>query len=122
MLMAQERRSHPRKKEKHKLRLFVQQVPHGVELRGKPSLTVWTNDVSYGGLQFTSRRVFPVGTVIKLDVECTRPHETFRHVGQVVWVRGEKDGTHHTLGVYFTETPIRVLNAWSRHLTAAATM
>ena len=119
--MAKERRAHPRNAEKHKLHLTLKDTPSR-ERGGVKTLTVWTNDVSYGGLQFSSRRQIPVGTVVKLDVECSRPHETFRHVGQVMWVSKEDDGVHYTIGVYFTETSVPVLTAWGNHLTVAATM
>jgi len=117
----EERRAHPRSSEKHKLRLKIDHVPAEMRPNTRP-FTVWTNDVSYGGLQFTCRRWLPVGTVLKLEVECSRPHEVFRHVGRVVWLRKEADEEHYTIGVYFTETPVRVLNAWGKHLTASTTM
>ncbi len=101
---AVEQREFPRIEERNRVTVTVLSAPEAPEIESK-SFYCWTHDLSVGGLKFCVHSHVPMGAILKLEVVFTDPHETFRHIGQVMWEQEfEEEGILSSwLGVKFTE-------------------
>lgn len=75
----------------------------------------WSQDVSFGGLRLTMRKVPPLNAMVDLDIACTRPIESYRLRGQVGWHCREGAQTY-VVGIFVREPSKERLVAWRRML------
>jgi len=61
----------------------------------------FTHDLSVSGARISSLVDYPVGSVIRIDIDLTRTHQSLRVDGEVVWSRKSKDGKRFEIGVEF---------------------
>jgi len=64
-------------------------------------INAFTHDLSVSGARISSRVDYPVGSVIRIDIDLTRTHQSLRVDGEVVWSRKSKDGKRFEIGVEF---------------------
>ena len=75
----------------------------------------WTQDVSVGGIRFSSRKPLALNAIVELDLACTHPVESVRLRGQVGWLCQEKDHGY-SIGVFIRESAKDRLVNWRRLL------
>ena len=110
-----ERRAYQRLTEKHKVRLVVVSAPDEPSLRNK-EYSGWTQDIGMGGLQLFARRSLPVGTVLDVRIELSRPHEVFERSGRVIWSQQPTGKGRVIIGVSFTDKSRETVIVWRRML------
>jgi len=100
-----DKRQSCRLEERNRVTVTVLSAPEAPEIERK-SFYCWTHDLSVGGLKFCVHSHVPMGAILKLEVNFSDPHETFRHIGHVMWEQEyEEEGILSSwLGVKFTET------------------
>lgn len=82
-----------------------------------------TNDISEGGLSFSTHTHVPVGAVMEITLFLTDPEMRFRHRGRVKWSKDVQEDIilRYTHGVQFTETKRGQDAAWAHVLRDRAT-
>lgn len=75
-----------------------------------------SEDLSVGGIQFSSLRQIDVNADLTLQVSFTRPTRSFTRKGRVVWIRKEEKS--YRMGVFFTNSDPRSLLEWRSALAA----
>ncbi|MDA0577244.1 MAG: PilZ domain-containing protein [Verrucomicrobia bacterium] len=113
-LAQQDRRAKTRLSLKARVRARKVDPESGLAL-DPPVCAGWTLDVSVGGVRFGSRKVLPLNSFVELDIDCTRPMESFKLRGQVGWLSREGDGGQ-SIGLFISETSRERLTAWRRML------
>jgi len=61
----------------------------------------FTHDLSVSGARISSLVDYPVGSVIRIDIDLRRTHQSLRVDGEVVWTRKSKNGKRFEIGVEF---------------------
>jgi PilZ domain len=61
----------------------------------------FTHDLSVSGARISSRVDYPVGSVIRIDIDLRRTRQSLRVDGEVVWTRKSKNGKRFEIGVEF---------------------
>ena len=110
-----ERRAHPRLAEKHKVTATVASCPEETAIEGR-QFTGQTRNLSTGGFQFVARRSFPVGTIMDIRLECSRPYEVVQRQARVVWCQETASANRPLVGVYFSDKSKEKAIAWRRML------
>jgi len=64
-------------------------------------INAFTHDISVSGARISSRVDYPVGCVIRIDIDLRRTRQTLRLDGEVVWTRKSENGHRFDLGVEF---------------------
>ena len=64
-------------------------------------INAYTHDISVSGARIRSRVDFPVGSVIRIDIDLRRTHQYLKVDGEVVWTRKSESGQRFDLGVEF---------------------
>lgn len=77
-----------------------------------------SEDVSVGGIQFSTSREIDANDELTLQISFTRPNRTFLHKGRVVWVRHEEEKKSYRIGVFFTSDDPRTLIEWRKTVLA----
>ena len=69
---------------------------------GAPAdFSAYTRDLSLGGAQLHSKERFEVGTVLRLQIELTRPKEILNVNGRVKWVKPNEAEGVYEMGIEF---------------------
>jgi len=77
-------------------------VPIRYQLRGKPDFdNVISNDISYGGLRFTSDRFIPTSTLVMLEINVL--NRVLRPIGKIAWSTPVAHTDRNQTGVEFME-------------------
>lgn len=72
------------------------------QVRGKPDFdNVLGNDISYGGLRFTSEKFIPTSTLVMLEINVL--NRVLRPVGKVAWSTPLAHSDRKQTGVEFME-------------------
>lgn len=72
------------------------------QLRGKPDFeNALSNDISCGGLRFTSERFIPNSTAVMLEINVL--NRVLRPIGRVVWSTPLPHSNRNQLGIEFVE-------------------
>lgn len=80
--------------------VFNSQVRY--QLRGKPNFdNAISNDISCGGLRFTSNRFIPTATAVMLEINVL--NRVLRPIGKVAWSRPVSHSQRNQTGVEFIE-------------------
>ena len=61
----------------------------------------FTHDISVSGARISSRVDYPVGSVIRIDIDLRRTQQSLKVDGEVVWTRKSESGNQFDLGVEF---------------------
>ena len=73
-----------------------------------------SEDLSVGGIQFSSTQAVEMNDTLTLQISFTRPNHTFQHKGRVVWVRSEEGRKSFRIGVFFTHDNPQHLIEWRK--------
>ena len=107
------RRQCPRLKEKHKVALTV--MPgEDPPIRRKKKLTCWTVDLSTGGVRLLSRKRLPIGSGVRVHIECSHPMEEYELSGRVMWTGNASERERFLLGVNLVPTVREKMLSWCR--------
>ena len=72
------------------------------QLRGKPDFdNVLSNDISCGGLRFTSERFIPTSTLLMLEINVL--NRVLRPIGKIAWSTPVAHSDRNQTGVEFME-------------------
>jgi len=113
------RRAHPRYRRKQKVKLKVLAAgPTGKRRFTGRVFYCSSEDVSVGGIKFTSRSEIPVNTAFELSIEFPVLNKSFVHSGTVAWSRKDDTKAVHHVGVFFADRDPRTLNAWRKFVRA----
>ena len=77
-----------------------------------------SEDVSVGGVKFSSRAEIPVNTEFELRIELPGLNKSFIHSGTVAWSRKDDTKAVYHVGVFFTDSDPRTLTAWRKLVQA----
>ena len=118
-----ERRASVRVPERDRVSVRFVTTPDDPQLEGAKFFCT-TNDVSKGGLSFSTHTHVPVGSVMEITLFLTDPEMRFRHCGRVKWSTDVQEGIilRYTHGVQFTETKRGQDAAWSHMLEQKAAL
>jgi len=108
--MHDEKRQHPRSKQKNRAYVSILSSPEKPSLENR-NFSCSTEDVSTGGVQLTLPEAVPVGGTLELRLVMRNPVKTFWHIGRVAWVRRSSPKVYN-VGVQFTRTPEATLLIW----------
>jgi Tfp pilus assembly protein PilZ len=75
-----------------------------------------TCDLSLGGARIQSPQPFELGTVLRLNIELVRSHETVNLKGQVKWVKHDEAANVFELGVEFDHDTAQTITALMKNL------
>lgn len=64
-------------------------------------INAFTRDISVSGARISSRVDYPVGCIIRIDIDLRRTHQSLRVDGEVIWTRKSKNGSRFEIGVEF---------------------
>jgi Tfp pilus assembly protein PilZ len=109
----EEKRAHQRLESEEFVLVTVESSSSNPELEGK-SFKCLMKDLSAGGLQITTFVEPPIGTVVHLYIAFQHPVRAFRHIGRVVWIKGNMEDETYDVGVEFTDTPRETFEDWTR--------
>lgn len=65
------------------------------------AINAYTHDLSVSGARIRSRVDYPVGCIIRIDIDLRRTSQSLRLDGEVVWTRKSESGHRFDLGVEF---------------------
>jgi len=77
-----------------------------------------SEDLSVGGVQFSSNRQIEVNAGLTLQISFTRPNHSFLHKGRVVWIRKEEGKKSYRIGLFFTHDNPQNLIEWRKAIAA----
>ena len=64
-------------------------------------INAFTHDISVSGARISSRVDYPVGCIIRIDIDLRRTRQSLRVDGEVIWSRKSENGKRFDLGVEF---------------------
>ncbi|MCX6568846.1 MAG: PilZ domain-containing protein [Candidatus Aminicenantes bacterium] len=76
----------------------------------------FTCDLSLGGAKIHSPKPFELGTVLRLNIELVRSHETISLKGQVKWVKRDEAEDIFELGVEFDHETAHTITSLMKNL------
>jgi hypothetical protein len=83
---------------------------------GHPAVEAFTYDISIGGARVHSMESFEVGSLLRLQVELARTHETLRVEGVVKWRRREESANVFEMGIEFQHTSMLTVLSLMKNL------
>lgn len=78
-------------------------------------INAFTHDISVSGARISSRVDYPVGCVIRIDIDLRRTHQSLSMDGEVIWSRKSKNGKRFDLGVEFEHSIPGTILSLIRH-------
>jgi Tfp pilus assembly protein PilZ len=79
----------------------IKPLPRSQDPLSPAEVKTFTYDLSLGGARIRSVKPFELGTVLRLNIELVRSHETVNLKGQVKWVKRDEAENIFELGVEF---------------------
>ena len=114
--MKQDRRAHPRLRERDSVAVKILASDVTPELVGR-TFFCSTDDLSIEGLRFCVHTEVPLDAVLELRVAMQEPAAVFTHIGTVVYVKRVENENPFAIGVHITETKEGQLGDWVTTLT-----
>ena len=90
--------------------------PNGPNSHGLTEVKAFTYDLSLGGARIHSVERFELGTVLRLNIELVRSHETVNLKGQVKWVKRDEAANVFELGVEFDHDTSQTIMSLMKNL------
>ena len=75
-----------------------------------------THNLSLGGARITSHKVFPVGTVLRIQIHLERSKQAVKLDGRVIWVNKIQEKDLYEFGVEFLHHISKTVLSLIRHL------
>ena len=75
-----------------------------------------TCDLSLGGARIHTTELFELGTVLRLNIDLVRSHETISLKGQVKWVKRDEAENVFELGVEFDHDTAQTVTSLMKNL------
>lgn len=75
-----------------------------------------THDISLGGARIQVNRLFPVNSVIRIQINLSRSEEAIKVDGKVKWIREIPDEDLYEIGVEFLHNISKTVLSLIRHL------
>ncbi|NOR14534.1 MAG: hypothetical protein GQ544_02400 [Candidatus Aminicenantes bacterium] len=91
-------------------RVCIQTGPESCESEADGAFDSLTHDICLSGARITTGRLYPVGTILRVQIDLTRSQRTFALDAEVRWGRPLEDTDLFEMGVEFQhEIPKTVL-------------
>lgn len=91
-------------KEKRNFRRLGLRTPVRYQIRGQPQIeSTISNDISLGGISFTSNTFIPLQTPVMLEVNVLS--KVLKAVGKIAWTQPVPHSYRNIMGLEFVELP-----------------
>jgi Tfp pilus assembly protein PilZ len=107
------RRAFQRVEQRQAIKVKMFSAPGAEKTQGR-AFSCSSQDLSVGGIQFSSHRQVAVNAELHLQISLTRPARGFARKGRVVWVREENGGKSFRIGLFFTDHDPQTLIEWRK--------
>lgn len=94
----------------------VQSPPVGKEPNGPAEENAFTYDISLGGARIHTYERFEEGTVLRLQIELVRSHESVSLEGLVKWIKRNDSENVYELGVEFLHSSPQTIMSLMKNL------
>lgn len=99
----------------------IKPLPRGQGPTTPAETKAFTCDLSLGGAKIHSAEPFELGTVLRLNIELVRSHETINLKGQVKWVKRDEAEDVFELGVEFDHETAQTITSLMKNLYGMTT-
>lgn len=94
----------------------IKPLPQGQDPLLADEVNAVTCDLSLGGARIHTAERFELGTVLRLNIELVRSHETISLKGQVKWVKRDEAENVFELGVEFDHDTAQTVTSLMKNL------
>jgi Tfp pilus assembly protein PilZ len=94
----------------------IKAAPQGQDPLLADEVKAVTCDLSLGGARIHSPEPFELGTVLRLNIELVRSHETVSLKGRVKWVKRDETENVFELGVEFDHDTAQTVSSLMKNL------
>ena len=94
----------------------IKPLPRGRDPLPANEVNAVTCDLSLGGARIHTAQPFEPGTVLRLNIELVRSHETVNLKGRVKWVKRDEAANVFELGVEFDHETAQTVSSLMKNL------
>lgn len=94
----------------------IKPLPKGQDSLLANEVNAVTCDLSLGGARIHTAEPFELGTVLRLNIDLVRSHETISLKGQVKWVKRDEAENVFELGVEFDHDTAQTVTSLMKNL------
>jgi len=94
----------------------IKPLPKGQDSLLANEVNAVTCDLSLGGARIHTTELFELGTVLRLNIDLVRSHETISLKGQVKWVKRDEAENVFELGVEFDHETAQTVTSLMKNL------
>jgi len=96
--------------------VIIQYALNGKNLNNFIGINALTRDISLSGARIITKKIFPVDTVLRIQINLSRTKQVIKVDGKVKWIRESAEEDSHEMGIEFLHEITKTVLTLIRHL------